>query len=86
MRSINDEIFFNALLEDIKFNKDKKSLSLFINIFIIPFLSIILSFAISCFIGKLTDCKDDLRDLFIEEEKQMIKDKKYKVEYDKKKK
>ena len=78
MRIINGEIFFNAVLEDINYN-DNTPLSLFINIIIIPLLSIILSLIINFFIGKLTDCKDDLRDLFIYEEKQMIKDENYKV-------
>ena len=85
MRIINEEIFFNAVLEDMNYNIDNTPLSLFMNIIIIPLLSIILSFIINFFIGTLTDCKDDLRDLFIYEEKQMIKDENYKVK-DKRKK
>ena len=79
LRIINEEIFFNAVLEDMNYNIDNTPLSLFMNIIIIPLLSIILSLIINFFIGTLTDCKDDLRDLFIYEEKQMIKDENYKV-------
>ena len=85
LRVINDAIFFNALLEDLKYITDNIFLSLFLNVVIISLLAIILSFIISFFIGNLTDCKDDLRELFIEEEKKMIKDENYKVKENRKK-
>ena len=80
--SINEEILFNTLLEDLKYNGNNKFLSILMNVFIIPLIAMIFCFIISFLFDNLTDYKDDLRDLFIEEEIKMLKDEKYKVKDD----
>ena len=68
LRTLNDDILFNALL-----NYDNTNISTFLylifNILIVPFISIIISIILSFLYGKLINCKDDLNDFFIEEEK-----------------
>ena len=56
------------------------SLYLILEILLIPFISIIIGMILSFLYGKLINCKDDLKDLFIEEEKKMRKNAHYKVE------
>ena len=82
LRTLNDEIIFNALLN----YDDTKNVTLYfiINFLIMPFASTIISKLLSFIYGKLIDCKDDLKDLFIEEEKKMRKSPNYKVEKSKK--
>ena len=82
LRAINDDILFNALLhyDDLK----KSKLYIILNYVIMPFISMIISIILSFIYGKLIDCKDDLKDLFIEEEKKMRKNAHYKVEKSKK--
>ena len=82
MRAINDDILFNALLhyDDLK----KSNLYVILNYVIMPFISMIISIILSFLYGKLINCKDDLKDLFIEEEKKMRKNANYKVEKSKK--
>ena len=79
---INEEILFNALLEDLEYEKKKTFLSILMNVFIIPLIAIIISFIISFLFDNFTDYKNDLRDPFIEEEIKMIEDEKYKVKDD----
>ena len=77
LRTLNDEIIFNALLN----YDDTKNVTLYfiINFLIMPFASTIISKLLSFIYGKLIDCKDDLKDLFLEEEKKMRKNPHYKV-------
>ena len=82
LRALNDEIVFNALLQYDDLNKS--NLYVILNYVIMPFISMIISIILSFLYGKLIDCKDDLKDLFIEEEKKMRKNAHYKVEKRKK--
>ena len=49
------------------------------NVFIIPLIALILSFIFSMILGYLIECKDDLREPFLEEEKKMRININYKV-------
>ena len=82
LRALNDDIVFNALLQYDDLNKS--NLYVILNYVIMPFISMIISIILSFLYGKLIDCKDDLKDLFIEEEKKMKKNAHYKVEKSKK--
>ena len=82
LRALNDDIVFNALLQYDDLNKS--NLYVILNYVIMPFISMIISIILSFLYGKLIDCKDDLKDLFIEEEKKMRKNAHYKVEKSKK--
>ena len=68
---INDEILVNALLKDLKYLDDGAE-NIILTYLIIPFISAIVSLILSFISDKLIDCKDDLRDQFLEEEKKMI--------------
>ena len=78
--TINGVITFNALLEGIKYNSETSSVNIVINVIIIPLIALILSLIFSFILGKLVDCKEDLRAPFIEEEKKMRNNISYKVE------
>ena len=83
LRYINDDIIINALLH---YDEDRKNSSLYfiLNDVVIPFISMILSSILSFFYDKLINYKDDLMDLFIEEEKKMRSNRLYKIEKRKK--
>ena len=81
MKGINDDITFNALLDDIKIDDDSNvSLKIVFNLFIIPLISLILSSLFSWIMSFFTDYRDKLQDSFREEEIKMRAEKKYKVD------
>ena len=81
MKGIKDDITFNALLDDIKIEDDSNAiLKIVFNVFVIPLISVILSFLFSETMSFLTDYRDKLQDSFREEENKMRAEKKYKVD------
>ena len=79
MKAINDALTFNALFEDLQSNSENLSLKISVNICIIPLIALILAFIFSMILGYLTECKDDLKEPFLEEEKQIKNNINYKV-------
>ena len=79
VKVINDVLTFKALFEDLQSNSENQSLKILMNVFIIPLIALILSFIFSMILGYLIECKDDLREPFLEEEKKMRININYKV-------
>ena len=79
LKSINDAFTFNALFEDLQSNSENLSLKILMNVIIIPLIALILSYIFSMILVYLTECKDDLREPFLEEEKIIRNNINYKV-------